>query len=180
MHGRASLLLHKTRCVTTGWSCCTPAPARPAGLDTGDLVLFDRPCLKMGGFFGAAVCAAAKVMGGSPFDHIGVVVRKTEEARRRKRKPGGGKYGRGGRGARYFVLRAGAILALYRADWVPSCCCPSETSGLKCFGGYWLASCFHPRLLFLGVHTYIRAPCFSLRAAKNSTCLMPRVCFRRG
>eukprot|EP00752_Nemacystus_decipiens_P004689 g4277.t1 len=44
-------------------------------LDTGDLVLFDRPCLKMGGFFGAAVCAAAKVMGGSPFDHIGVVVK---------------------------------------------------------------------------------------------------------
>ena len=48
------------------------------GLDTGDLVLFDRPCLKMGGFFGAAICAAAKVVGGSPFDHIGVVVRKTE------------------------------------------------------------------------------------------------------
>lgn len=45
------------------------------GLDTGDLVLFDRPCLKMGGFFGAAICAAAKVVGGSPFDHVGVVVR---------------------------------------------------------------------------------------------------------
>eukprot|EP00903_Cladosiphon_okamuranus_P018581 g17104.t1 len=44
-------------------------------LDTGDLVLFDRPCLKMGGFFGAAVCAAAKVMSGSPFDHVGVVVK---------------------------------------------------------------------------------------------------------
>ncbi|CAN0560653.1 unnamed protein product, partial [Ectocarpus sp. 12 AP-2014] len=45
------------------------------GLDTGDLVLFDRPCLKMGGFFGAAICAAAKVVGGVPFDHIGVVVK---------------------------------------------------------------------------------------------------------
>ncbi|CAM9350083.1 unnamed protein product, partial [Ectocarpus sp. 4 AP-2014] len=50
--------------------CCCPA-----GLDTGDLVLFDRPCLKMGGFFGAAICAAAKVVGGVPFDHIGVVVK---------------------------------------------------------------------------------------------------------
>lgn len=50
-------------------------PTHPtAGLDTGDLVLFDRPCLRMGGIFGAAVCAAAKVAGGSPFDHIGVVV----------------------------------------------------------------------------------------------------------
>ncbi|CAM9376650.1 unnamed protein product, partial [Hapterophycus canaliculatus] len=45
------------------------------GLDTGDLILFDRPCLKMGGFFGAAICAAAKLMSGSPFDHIGVVVK---------------------------------------------------------------------------------------------------------
>lgn len=44
------------------------------GLDTGDLVLFDRPCLKMGGFFGAAICSVAKVVGGSPYDHIGVVV----------------------------------------------------------------------------------------------------------
>lgn len=55
------------------------APLPPSGLDTGDLVLFDRPCLKMGGFFGAAVCAAAKVMGSSPFDHIGVVVRNDEK-----------------------------------------------------------------------------------------------------
>lgn len=54
---------------------CDKTP-RSAGLDTGDLVLFDRPCLKMGGVFGAAVCAAAKVVGGSPFDHVGVVVRK--------------------------------------------------------------------------------------------------------
>ncbi|CAB1121396.1 unnamed protein product [Ectocarpus sp. CCAP 1310/34] len=46
-----------------------------ASLDTGDLVFFDRPCLKMGGFFGAAICAAAKVVGGVPFDHIGVVVK---------------------------------------------------------------------------------------------------------
>lgn len=36
----------------------------------------------MGGFFGAAVCAAAKFMGGSPFDHIGVVVRKTRQDKR--------------------------------------------------------------------------------------------------
>ncbi|CAM9508508.1 unnamed protein product, partial [Ectocarpus fasciculatus] len=59
------LLEGKTRDIF----CC------PAGLDTGDLVLFDRPCLKMGGFFGAAICAAAKMVGGVPFDHIGVVVR---------------------------------------------------------------------------------------------------------
>lgn len=56
-------------------SCCY---RDPSGLDTGDLILFDRPCLKMGGFFGAAICAAAKLMSGSPFDHIGVVVRERE------------------------------------------------------------------------------------------------------
>ena len=44
------------------------------GLDTGDLVLFDRPCSKMGSIIGI-VCSTAKVVGGSPFDHIGVVVR---------------------------------------------------------------------------------------------------------
>ncbi|CAN0223750.1 unnamed protein product, partial [Laminaria digitata] len=45
------------------------------GLDTGDLVLFDRPCSKMGSVIGAIICSTAKVVGGSPFDHIGVVVR---------------------------------------------------------------------------------------------------------
>lgn len=44
------------------------------GLDTGDIVLFDRPCFKMGSFVGAAVCIAAKTVSGCPFDHVGVVV----------------------------------------------------------------------------------------------------------
>lgn len=43
-------------------------------LDTGDLVLFDRPCTKMGSLYGGFVCAAAKTVSGSPYDHIGVVV----------------------------------------------------------------------------------------------------------
>ncbi|CAN0249236.1 unnamed protein product [Scytosiphon promiscuus] len=60
-------------CLFRRLCCCCRAP--PPDLDTGDLILFDRPCLKMGGFFGAAICAAAKLMSGSPFDHIGVVVK---------------------------------------------------------------------------------------------------------
>lgn len=75
----------QTRWVMTGWPYPPTLSWPPReGLDTGDLVLFDRPCLKMGGFFGAAVCAAAKIMGGSPFDHVGVVVRKKHIRSRRR------------------------------------------------------------------------------------------------
>ncbi|CAM9820453.1 unnamed protein product [Ascophyllum nodosum] len=41
-------------------------------------MLFDRPCFMMGSLFGAAICSAAKVVGDSPFDHIGVVVRQED------------------------------------------------------------------------------------------------------
>ncbi len=43
-------------------------------LDTGDIVMFNRPCLKLG-TFGALVCASAKFAENTPWDHVGVVVR---------------------------------------------------------------------------------------------------------
>ena len=42
-------------------------------LQTGDLVLFNRPCEKMA-LFPQALCRAAKLASGSHFDHVGMVV----------------------------------------------------------------------------------------------------------
>ncbi|CAM9442100.1 unnamed protein product, partial [Discosporangium mesarthrocarpum] len=53
----------------------THTPSKPPGLDTGDLLLFDRPCAKIRGAFGSVVCAGAKLLSSSPWDHIGVIVR---------------------------------------------------------------------------------------------------------
>jgi hypothetical protein len=43
------------------------------GLETGDLVLFDRRCESMS-LFGAVLCWAAKLFSGSRWDHVGVIV----------------------------------------------------------------------------------------------------------
>ena len=46
-------------------------------LDTGDIILFNRPCLSMG-FYGGLICAGAKIIGRSPWDHVGVIIRHPE------------------------------------------------------------------------------------------------------
>jgi uncharacterized protein YycO len=43
-------------------------------LNTGDLILFSRPCLAMSPL-GAAICACAKMVSQSHWDHVGVVIR---------------------------------------------------------------------------------------------------------
>jgi CRP-like cAMP-binding protein len=43
-------------------------------LDTGDIVLFSRPCTRMG-IFGGFLCFSTKLFHDTPWDHIGVVVR---------------------------------------------------------------------------------------------------------
>jgi solute carrier family 25 phosphate transporter 23/24/25/41 len=49
----------------------------PPGLDAGDIVLFNRRCLAMAPL-GALICAVAKAMSNSRWDHVGVVVRKED------------------------------------------------------------------------------------------------------
>lgn len=46
----------------------------PPGLDSGDIVLFNRRCLSMPPA-GAGLCAISKVMSNSRWDHVGIVVR---------------------------------------------------------------------------------------------------------
>jgi CRP-like cAMP-binding protein len=46
----------------------------PPGLDSGDVVLFNRRCMSMSPQ-GAALCAVAKLLSNSRWDHVGVVVR---------------------------------------------------------------------------------------------------------
>lgn len=46
----------------------------PRGLDSGDVVLFNRRCTSMS-FLGAAVCIAAKLLSNTAWDHVGIVVR---------------------------------------------------------------------------------------------------------
>lgn len=46
-------------------------------VDTGDIVLFDRPCLSMG-IWGGMICMGAKFLGGTKWDHVGVVIRDPE------------------------------------------------------------------------------------------------------
>eukprot|EP00898_Chlorokybus_atmophyticus_P005296 jgi/Chlat1/5768/Chrsp387S00874 len=45
----------------------------PPGLDSGDIVLFSRACLRMS-VYGALICAASKAFSNSEWDHVGVVV----------------------------------------------------------------------------------------------------------
>ncbi len=45
----------------------------PAGLDSGDIVLFNRRCMSMAPT-GAALCAVAKFFSNSAWDHVGIVV----------------------------------------------------------------------------------------------------------
>ncbi|KAK4531336.1 hypothetical protein CCYA_CCYA07G2193 [Cyanidiococcus yangmingshanensis] len=49
----------------------------PPGLDAGDIVLFNRRCLAMAPL-GALICAVAKAMSNSRWDHVGIVVRKED------------------------------------------------------------------------------------------------------
>ncbi len=53
------------------------APDRLRGLDTGDLVLFNRKCTSMG-LTGALLCTSAKLINGTRWDHIGLVVRGSD------------------------------------------------------------------------------------------------------
>ncbi len=46
-----------------------------ATLDSGDIVLFERQCLRMGSFYGIAVCGFAKLA--SRWDHVGLIYRTT-------------------------------------------------------------------------------------------------------
>lgn len=46
----------------------------PSGLDSGDIVLFNRRCTSMS-LTGAALCIVAKLFSNSQWDHVGVVVR---------------------------------------------------------------------------------------------------------
>lgn len=46
----------------------------PSGLDSGDIVLFNRRCMSMS-IAGAALCVVAKLFDNSQWDHVGVVVR---------------------------------------------------------------------------------------------------------
>jgi cAMP-dependent protein kinase regulator len=46
----------------------------PPGLDSGDVVLFNRRCMSMSPQ-GAALCAVAKLLSNSRWDHVGIVVR---------------------------------------------------------------------------------------------------------
>ncbi|KAA8495512.1 Uracil catabolism protein 4 [Porphyridium purpureum] len=46
----------------------------PAGLDSGDVVLFNRSCRKMK-IYAMLVCAAAKMVSNSRWDHVGMVVK---------------------------------------------------------------------------------------------------------
>lgn len=68
----------------------TTAPARkqrpaenvvilPSGLDSGDIVLFNRRCLSMPPY-GAAICGVAKLFSNSSWDHVGIVVRRPASA----------------------------------------------------------------------------------------------------
>ncbi|GLE00250.1 hypothetical protein PINS_up008977 [Pythium insidiosum] len=47
------------------------------GVDTGDVVIFDRKCASMS-LYGGAICASAKLFGDTRWDHNGVVVRDPE------------------------------------------------------------------------------------------------------
>ena len=44
------------------------------GVDSGDIILFNRKCSTMS-LYGAMVCAGAKVLANSDYDHLGVVIR---------------------------------------------------------------------------------------------------------
>ena len=46
----------------------------PTGVDTGDIVLFDRSCFSLG-IWGGLICTGAKFVGQTEWDHIGVVLR---------------------------------------------------------------------------------------------------------
>lgn len=46
----------------------------PPGLDSGDVVLFNRRCTSMP-FTGAALCVVAKLFSNSQWDHVGVIIR---------------------------------------------------------------------------------------------------------
>eukprot|EP00177_Eucheuma_denticulatum_P005566 GFKZ01010114.1.p1 GENE.GFKZ01010114.1~~GFKZ01010114.1.p1 ORF type:complete len:1193 (-),score=162.98 GFKZ01010114.1:275-3853(-) len=48
----------------------------PPGLDSGDIVLFNRRCTSMAPA-GAVLCAVAKIFSNSQWDHVGVVIRDT-------------------------------------------------------------------------------------------------------
>lgn len=52
----------------------------PAGLDSGDIVLFNRRCLSMPPA-GAGLCALAKFMSNSRWDHVGIVVRDPRDGK---------------------------------------------------------------------------------------------------
>ena len=54
-----------------------PASLIPAGVDAGDLVLFNRRCMAMAPL-GAAICGVSKALSNSRWDHVGVVVRKDD------------------------------------------------------------------------------------------------------
>ncbi|CAN0022867.1 unnamed protein product, partial [Phaeothamnion confervicola] len=41
--------------------------------NTGDIILFSRPCLRFG-VVGATICTATKLLHSTPWDHVGVVV----------------------------------------------------------------------------------------------------------
>eukprot|EP00899_Mesostigma_viride_P003093 jgi/Mesvir1/12785/Mv22838-RA.1 len=47
----------------------------PAGLDSGDIVLFNRSCMAMPPY-GAVICAGAKLLSNSKWDHLGIVIRR--------------------------------------------------------------------------------------------------------
>lgn len=52
-----------------------PWDGLPSGLDSGDIVLFNRRCFSMP-FRGAALCCLAKVFSNSAWDHVGMVIRE--------------------------------------------------------------------------------------------------------
>lgn len=72
------------RCIAAGSSVeAVPAAEEielPPGLDSGDVVLFNRRCMSMP-IAGAALCKFAKFMYNSEWDHVGIIVRHptTEE-----------------------------------------------------------------------------------------------------
>ncbi|KAG5188794.1 hypothetical protein JKP88DRAFT_138967, partial [Tribonema minus] len=50
-------------------------------LDTGDIVLFSRPCQRMG-VLGCILCLGTKTVHATPWDHIGVVVKDKDGTNR--------------------------------------------------------------------------------------------------
>ncbi|CCI48237.1 unnamed protein product [Albugo candida] len=54
-----------------------------AKIDTGDIVLFNRPCFQMD-LYGGIICTCAKLFGNTDWDHIGVIVRVPASAESEK------------------------------------------------------------------------------------------------